>query len=159
MRWRVALAIAAQMLTEAFVLSLAGASIGLLVAAGASAAWRSAAAALPRMDEITIDWRILLYTLVSALLVALFCELFPAIRAARGRMSGALNEEGRTQVSSRHSLQWLLVGAQVALSVMLLAGAGLLVRSVQELSRVDAGFDVSRVLSFRVSGNFAETTA
>jgi putative ABC transport system permease protein len=68
-----------------------------------------------------------------------------------------LNEAGRTQVSGRHALQWLFVGAQVALSVVLLAAAGLLARSVHELSRVDFGFDPSRVLTFRVSGSFAET--
>lgn len=151
------LAVAVQLLIETFVLSLAGASIGLLIAAGASAVLRSAAANLPRVDEITIDWRILLYTIVSAVLVALFCGMLPALRAARGRVAGEIREGGRTQVSTRHSLQWLLVGAQVALSVTLLAGAGLLVRSVQELSRVDAGFDLSRVLTFRVSGNFGET--
>jgi putative ABC transport system permease protein len=72
-------------------------------------------------------------------------------------MAGALNEAGRTQVCGRNSLQWLFVGAQVALSVVLLAAAGLLVRSLHELSRVDLGFDASRVLTFRVSGSFAET--
>src|SRR5690606_13971176 len=59
--------------------------------------------------------------------------------------------------SARNSLQWLLVGAQVALSVTLLAGAGLLVRSFHELSRVDPGFDTENVLTFRVSGSWGET--
>ena len=82
---------------------------------------------------------------------------FPRSATAREDAAGALNEAGRTQVSTRNSLQWLLVGAQVALSVTLLAAAGLLVRSFQELSRVDPGFEPSRVLTFRVSGNWAET--
>jgi putative ABC transport system permease protein len=109
---------------------------------------------LPRMDEITLDGRILLYTLISAITVTLLCGALPAIRTAREDAAGALKE--RTQVSTRNSLQWLLVGAQVALSVTLLAAAGLLVRSFHELSRVDAGFDPTRVLTFRVSGTFAE---
>jgi predicted permease len=150
-------ALAAQMLTETGVLALAGSAVGLLVAVAASAAFRSGGVDLPRMDEITLDRRILLYTLAMAVTVTFVCGLLPAIRTARGGLAGASNEAGRTQVSTRNSLQWLLVGTQVALSVTLLAGAGLLVRSFQELSRVDPGFDPSRVLTFHVSGNWAET--
>ena len=150
-------ALAAQMLTETGVLALAGSGVGLLVALAAAAAFRSAAVDLPRMDEIALDGRILLYTLAMAVTVTFVCGLLPAIRTARGGLAGASNEAGRTQVSARNSLQWLLVGTQVALSVTLLAGAGLLVRSFQELSRVNPGFEPSRVLTFHVSGNWAET--
>lgn len=149
--------VAAQMLTETGMLALAGSAVGLLVALGASAAFRSVAVDLPRMDEIALDWRILLYTLALAATVTILCGLLPAIRTARGSLAGASNEAGRSQVSTRNALQWLLVGTQVALSVTLLAGAGLLVRSFQELSRVNPGFDPSRVLTFRVSGNWGET--
>ena len=151
------LAIAGQMFVEVLVLSVVGASMGLLFAAWATAALRAAAAGLPRIDEVTIDGRILLYTLVSAVVVALFCGTLPALRSGRADVTAALSDGKRTQVSARTSLQWLLVGAQVALSVMLLAGAGLLLRSFQQLSRVDAGFSVNRMLSFRISGNFGET--
>lgn len=150
------LTVAGQLLTETFVLALAGGTLGLLVAAGASRALRAAAADLPRIEEIAIDGRILLYTLASTLVVALLCGLLPAVRTARGT-SSALGDAGRTQVSGRNALQWLLVGAQVALSVTLLASAGLLVRSFHELSRVDSGFDAEHVLSFRVSGSWGET--
>jgi predicted permease len=150
-------AVAAQMLTETAVLAMIGGAIGLLVAAGASAAFRSAAADLPRIDEIALDGRILLYTLVSTMTVALVCGLLPAIRVGRGRLAGATNNATRTQVSRRNSVHWLLVGTQVALSVTLLAGAGLLVRSFQELSRVNPGFEPSRVLTFHVSGTWNET--
>jgi predicted permease len=150
-------ALAAQMLIETGVLSLGGSAVGLLVAVAGSAALRAAAIDLPRADEIAVDGPILLYTLAIALTVTFVCGLLPALRAARGRVAGAANEAGRAQVSIRTSLQWLLVGTQMALSVTLLAGAGLLVRSVQELSRVDPGFDPSRVLTFHVSGNWAET--
>jgi putative ABC transport system permease protein len=150
-------AVAAQMLTETGVLALAGAGLGLLAAAGAAAAFRSTATDLPRMDEIAIDATVLLYTLATAVTVTVLCGSLPAIRTARDGLRGMSNEPGRVQVSARNSLQWVLVGAQVALSVTLLAGAGLLVRSFHELSRVDPGFEPTRVLTFRLSGNWAET--
>ena len=149
-------AVAAQMLTETAVLVLAGSAIGLLIATTATAAFRSVAADLPRIDEIALDGRILLYTLTSSVVVALLCGVLPAIRTARGDMAGELNEAGRTHVSTRNSSQWVLVGAQVALSVTLLTAAGLFVRSFYELSRVDPGFEPSRVLTFRMSGTWAE---
>ena len=147
--------VAMQLLVETLMLSIAGAGAGLLIAGAAVSGLRSAAATLPRIDEIAVDWVVVLYTLAVAVAVAALCGLLPAIRAGRNTL--AVNDSTRTQVSSRHSLQWLLVGTQVAMSVVLLAGAGLLVRSIQELSRIDAGFDPSRVLTFRISGHYGET--
>jgi predicted permease len=144
-----------QLLVETLVLSIAGAAAGLLIARVAVAGLRSAAAMLPRSEEIAVDWMVAVYTLAVAVIVTALCGLLPAVRA--GRDTAPLTENTRTQVSTRHSLQWLLVGTQVAMSVVLLAGAGLLVRSFQELSRVDAGFDPSHVLTFRISGNYGET--
>src|SRR5207244_2384399 len=66
-------------------------------------------------------------------------------------------QSSRTQVTTRNPLQWLLVGVQVALAVTLLAGAGLLLRSFQELGRVSPGFDASHVLTFHISASYAET--
>ncbi len=151
------LAVIVQLVIETSILAFAGAALGLLVAAASVAGLRAAAADLPRVEEIAIDRRILLYTLVSAILVALFSGIVPAVRSARASAASALNETGRTQVTGRSLLQWLYVGAQVALSVVLLTAAGLLVRSFHELSRVDLGFDPARVLTFRMSGSFAET--
>jgi putative ABC transport system permease protein len=125
-------AVAAQMLTEAAVLAAAGAAAGLLLAYAAAGALRAAAADLPRIEDMAIDGRVLLYTLVCTTSVALLCGLLPAIRTS-GLMGR--RDDGRVQVSSRSPLQWVLVGAQVALAVTLLAGAGLLLRSVHELSR------------------------
>ena len=147
--------VAMQLLVETLVLSIAGAGAGLLIALAAVTGLRSAAATLPRIDEIAVDWVVVLYTLAVAVAVTALCGLLPALRA--GRDTVALSDSTRTQVSSRHSLQWLLVGTQVAMSVVLLAGAGLLVRSIQELSRIDAGFDPSHVLTFRISGDYGET--
>jgi predicted permease len=150
--------IAMQLLVETLLLSIAGASVGLLVATGAARGLRSVAAELPRMDEVAVDWIVGLYTLAIAVLVGVLCGVLPALRAGCENVSRALSDGSRTQVSSsRHWLQWFLVGAQVAMSVVLLSAAGLLVRSLQELSRIDAGFESSHVLTFRVSGNYSET--
>jgi putative ABC transport system permease protein len=150
------LAVAMQVLVETIMLALAGAAVGLLVASGATAALRSMDAALPRIEEITVNRTILLYTFASALVAALLCGLLPAIRAARHGLGGTLSEGSRGQVSRRGTVQWILVGAQVALSVTLLTGAGLLLRSFQELWQVDPGFQPERVLTFRISGSWAD---
>jgi putative ABC transport system permease protein len=150
-------AIVMQLLTEAFVLALSGAALGLVVARGAAKAFRALAADLPRVDEIRLDWRIVLYSLACSVVVTLLCGLFPAIRGTRGGISGSLAQASRTQVSGRNPLQWLLVGVQVALAVTLLAGAGLLLRSFQALGRVSPGFDSSHILTLHVSGSWGET--
>ena len=146
--------IRSMILVETAVLAAVGALLGLVVAVAASAALRRIAPNFPRIEELSLDGGVLLYTLAAIVAVTLACGLVPAIRASRAGLSGALSDARRSQVSSRHSLQWLFVGIQVALSVVLLAGAGLLIRSFQELSRVDPGFDSSRVLSFRIGGTF-----
>ena len=144
----------AQLLTESAVLAFAGAAGGLLVAAGASAAFRLLAPDIPRLEDAVINTRTLLYTTASMVIVALLCGLMPALRSTRG--TAALAGSGRTQVSAGHSLQWLLVGVQMTLAVTLLTDAGLLVRSFDKLLHVDPGFDASHVLTFRVSATFGE---
>ena len=144
-------AIARQTLAEAGVLACVGAVAGVLLAAGAAGVFRALAADLPRLDEIALDARILLYTAACAVIVALLCGLVPAVRGVRS--GDSVSREGRTQVSGRHGMQWSLVGVQVALSVTLLAGAGLLLRSFDALSRVDTGFEPERVLALRVSAS------
>src|SRR6266566_3121097 len=149
--------IVTQLLTEVFVLSLAGAALGLLVANAASKVFRTLAADLPRIEEIRLNWRIVLYSLVCSVLATIVCGLFPAIRGTRRNVSSSLTPASRTQVSTRNPLQWLLVGVQVALAVTLLAGAGLLLRSFQELGRVSPGFDPRQVLTFHISASYGET--
>src|SRR5262249_12499400 len=77
------------------------------------------------------------------------------LRGTRGRL--ALANDGRTQVSGKSPAQWILVGAQVALAVILLVGAGLLQRSLQELARVSPGFDPGHVLTLQISESYGET--
>jgi putative ABC transport system permease protein len=148
--------VATQVLIEAAILAFAGTILGLLIGVGGSAVFRQLAPELPRIDEITLNIRILIYTLASMGIVTFLCGVFPAIRSTRTSLTGTLAEASRNQVAGRQRLQWLLVGMEVALSVTLLAAAGLLLRSFQELSRVNPGFQPGRVLAFRVSGSFAD---
>jgi putative ABC transport system permease protein len=147
----------AQLLTETFVLALIGAVLGLFLAAGASEVFRSLAASLPRVDEIHLDARIVLYSLACSVVVTFLCGLIPAIRGTRRELTGSLAQTSRSQVSARNPLQWLLVGVQVALAVTLLSGAALLLRSFQALGRVSPGFDPSHVLTLHISANWGET--
>jgi putative ABC transport system permease protein len=150
-------ALVTQLLTETFVMALIGAALGLVVAGGASNVFRSLAGNLPRVEEIRLDGRIVVYSLVSSVFATLLCGLFPAIRGTRTNLSSSLAQASRTQVSGRNPVQWLLVGVQVALAVTLLAGAGLLLRSFQELGRVSPGFEASHVLTFNISASWGET--
>jgi putative ABC transport system permease protein len=150
-------ALIAQLLTETFLLALIGSVLGLFLASAASDIFRSLAGQLPRVEEIHLDSRIVLYSLACSVVVTLLCGLFPAIRGTRRSLSGSLAQSSRSQVSGRNPLQWLLVGIQVALAVTLLAGAGLLLRSFQQLGRVTPGFDAAHMLTFQLSMNYGET--
>jgi predicted permease len=150
--------VAAQQLVEVFVLALLGAALGLLVATGASSVFRSLAHALPRVDEIALNWRIAAYCLVCAVATTLLSGMIPALRSTRRGLSQTLAQAaGRSTVSGRHPLQLALVAAQIAFAVTLLSGAGLLLRSFQELGRVYPGFDPGHVLTFHISASWAET--
>ena len=150
-------AIVMQLLTEVFLLAFFGAALGLFVAAGASRVFRTLAADLPRVEEIRLDWRIALYALACSIVATLLCGAVPAMRGSSRTLSASLAQASRTQVGGRNRLQWLLVGTQVAMAVMLLAGAGLLLRSFRALGQVSPGFDASRILTFRISGSYGET--
>jgi putative ABC transport system permease protein len=148
------LAIAGQALAEMAVLAVAGGALGLLVAGAASRAFQLLVPELPRVQQIGVDARVVAYTIASTAVVALLCGLLPAIRSTR--VSSGLVRAGRTQVSERQSLQWLLVGVQVTLAVTLLAGSGLLLRSFDALSRVDPGFEPEGVLAFHVTARYGD---
>ena len=149
--------VAAQLLVEVLMLALAGAVLGLLVATGASAVFRTLARDLPRIDEISLNWKIVAYSLACAIATTLLCGIFPAIPGTRRNLADSLAHAGRSQVSRRNPLHLVLVGVQVAFAVTLLAGAGLLLRSFQELGRVSPGFDPRHVLTFHVSIGWGET--
>ena len=151
------ISVAAQLLTEVLVLALVGAALGLGLAAFASRVFTVLAKDLPRVEEIGLDWKIVAYSLICAVGCTLACGLVPAILGTRRSLAGSLASSGRSQVSGRHSVQFVLVGVQVALAVILLAGAGLLLRSFQELGRVSGGFDPEHVLTLHISASWGET--
>ncbi|MGE5101773.1 MAG: ADOP family duplicated permease [Deltaproteobacteria bacterium] len=139
-------------ITECAVLAAAAAALGL---AAAIAAIRSLVSAgppgIPRLSEVTIDSRTVLFTLGLAALVALACSAIPSLRIGRGSL--ALREGGRSGTTG-HAQQRLrsgLVAAQIALALIVLAGSGLLMRTFQRLHAVQPGFDAQRVSTFWVS--------
>ena len=151
--------IIAQRMTEAFVLSLAGGALGLVLAASVARVFSTLAANVPRIQEMHLDWRLGGYTLVCSVAATVLCGLLPAFTATRGDMRVALAAAGRSQTSGHTRTRWGLVGMQVALAVTLLSGAGLLVRSFQELGRVTPGFEPSRILAMNISLSWAEADA
>jgi putative ABC transport system permease protein len=148
-------AVAVELLVEAAVLVAAGAAAGVFVAVAAGAAFAKLAPHLARVDEIGIDAHLLAYTLALTAPVVALCGLLSAPRGARD--TNVLPRAGHGQIRGNQALQWGFVGAQVALSVTLLVGAGLLLRSLDALGRVDPGFDASHVLTFRMTASWNET--
>jgi predicted permease len=141
-----------QLLTESVALSLIGGLLGFVIAIAVTRFLRIAATeTLPRISEIGVDRRVLLFSFVVSLLTGIFFGLAPALRAARIDLNSALKEGGRGFAGGRHRLRDGLVVVQVALSLLLLIGAGLLVRTYQHIHNANPGFNVKNVLSFRVS--------
>jgi len=142
-----------QMLTEATLLALCGSALGVLIAHW-SLAWVHAFGpkSIPRLAEVNIDWRVLVFTLAAALLSGVIFGLAPAVRLARMNLADALKQAGRgaigTAFGRSHRGRRLLVAGELALSVMLLVGASLLIRSLANLQNVDPGFKPQGVLSF-----------
>jgi predicted permease len=142
--------LAVQSLTEACLLSLAGAALGLLLAVWAVEAFRSLGPAnIPRLQEAGLDLRVLLFTLVLSLGTVLLFGFVPALLSSRTNLNDTLKDfSSRSTVDrSRRRLRDLLIIGEVALALILLAGAGLLIRSFRELLSVDLGFDPNQVLA------------
>jgi putative ABC transport system permease protein len=147
-----------QLLTESVLLSLVGGALGLLVGiVGIRALLAVNTAGLPRVGEngsvVDVDWRVLVFTLLVSVGTGILFGLIPALHASRGDLSGALKESsGRTGTGFRQNrTRSVLVVAEVALALVLLVGAALLVRTAVALGTVNPGFDVTRVLTMRMS--------
>jgi predicted permease len=148
--WR----IARHLLTESLLLALLSGIAGLLIALwGLSAIKYYGAEQLPRLDEVQIDARVLLFTLAVSIFTTILFSLLPVFKAARPDVNEVLKAGAKTATSGG-SLRWwrdLLVVAEVALGVVLLIGAGLMMRSFSSLINVDPGFDPKNVLMGRIS--------
>jgi predicted permease len=142
-----------QLLTESVLLSLLGGALGLLVAVvGLRVLLRFGPETLPRLNEIGLDARVLGFTFLVSFVTGVLFGLAPALRASRVDLNGVLKDSGRSSTNSaHHRARNLFVIVEVALSLVLLIGAGLLVRSYGHIQTASPGFDPKNVLSFRLS--------
>ena len=143
-----------QFLTENLVLATAGASIGLLLGYfGTRALVAISPPDIPRIEAVTMDGRVVLFLVAIGALTSVIFGLVPAIRASAVDLADTLKQGGRgsSDGSRKNKLRSFLVASEFALALMLLVGAGLMVRSFYALQAVDAGFDPHHVLSMVVS--------
>ena len=146
-----------QLLTESVLLSMAGGGLGLLLAWGGVHGFVAFSPGnIPRLSELTVDWEILTYSLLLTFATGLLFGLAPALKSSRPELSSALKEGSRTggggfSLLRRHRLRNLLVIGEVAMALVLLVGAGLMVRSFAALLSEDTGFEADRVLTMQIS--------
>jgi predicted permease len=141
-----------QLLTESALLAALGGALGLALAfGGTKAVLTLLPAALPRAADVAIDAHVLLFTLGTSLFAGLLFGLAPALKSSRTDLQEVLKQSGRGSSGARHRLQHVFVAAEVALALVLLVGAGLMLRSLQALWRVDPGFNPGHAITFTLS--------
>src|SRR5262245_8556231 len=141
-----------QLLTESLLLAVVGGALGLLLAEwGVKLILALGASILPRISEFSIDNRALVFTTAASVLTGIVFGLAPALQASRADAQESLKETARSATRGRHRLRQVLIVTEVALTLALLIGAGLLIRSFYHLQQVNPGFVDENVLSFRVS--------
>ena len=153
--WR----LARQLVIESLLLSVVGALFGVLLAVGGTRLLIALAPAnLPRLDSIGVDLTVLGFATLAAVAAAALFGILPAIRASKPQLADVLRASGRSPgLGGGRRLTGGVVVAEVALSFVLLVGAGLMVRSFIELSRVSPGFDPRGVLTFQVGGRAGQS--
>lgn len=140
---------------EVFLIAAAGVGLGCLLAAWLVALLARAFDTLPRSAAIQLDWRALAFAAFGGSLAVVLCGLLPAIQATRSHVSWVLSLGGRG-ASGQHKWQSSLVAGQIAVTVLLLASAGLMLRSYHNLSHVDLGFDPDHAVTFHVGAGWSE---
>lgn len=145
-----------QLLTESIVLALLGGAVGLILAQqGIDFLLYLRPDSLPRQDDIVLNGTVEAFAFAVSLISGILFGLAPALHAARSDVNSVLKESGRSltaDVGGRHIRAALVVG-QVALSLVLLIGAGLMIRTFANMRRVNLGFDPTNLLTFRVEAN------
>jgi predicted permease len=148
-----------QVLTESILLSIAGGALGVGVAAMAlRLLLRAIPGILPRAESIGLNWPVLGFALLIAIAVGILFGFVPAWRSSRADVQAALQSASRGASSGNHRLLGHFVTLQVALTLLLLAGSGMLLRSIQHLWQVNPGFDTQHVISFKVGLSPSLTT-
>ncbi|MGH9888414.1 MAG: FtsX-like permease family protein, partial [bacterium] len=152
-----------QLLTESLLLALVGGAVGMIVAElGVRALVALSPPGLPRSSAIHIDAKVLAFGLVLTTLVGVIVGLAPAFHAAGNDLNEGIQRGSRRTVGSHRATRGALVVAEVALAFVLLASAGLLLRSLERLFAVEPGFDSSQLVTMQVqaaSGRYNDTTA
>ncbi len=146
----------ATVMREVLLISGAGAAGGAALAASLIGIVTRHFAELPRIAEIGFDWRVLVFAAAASLFAAMIFGIVPAIHATRADLAPVLAESSRSVSGERRRLQQGLVVAQLAVTVVLLASAGLLLRSYRNLTQVDAGFSTENVITFHVGAAWDE---
>jgi putative ABC transport system permease protein len=141
-----------QLLTEAVVLGTGGAILGVAIAFGATRVLVAAQPGdIPRVEDVAVNGAVLIFTFAIAIATGLAFGILPALQFSGARMQSALRETTRGGVSiGGQRMRSALVVAEIALAVVLLVGAGLLIRSFVRMTRVSPGFDAEQAVSFRV---------
>ena len=140
-----------QLLVESMLLAVAGGAAGFRLArATLTSAGALLASQVPRADEIAVDGRVLLFALAASLVTGIIAGTIPALRAGRTDLNDALKEGGRSDGAVGVRTRRALIVCEVALSVVLLMGAGVMLRTLSALRNVDTGYDPRNVLTFRV---------
>jgi len=141
-----------QLLTESIVLAGLGGMLGLLLAVwGTRAVLGTLPGALPRASKVSLDTRVLLFTLGLSLFAGIVFGLAPALKTSRVDLQEILKGSGRGSSGARHRLQRVFVAVEVAMALILLVGAGLMVRSLAALWSVNPGFNPSHAITFSLS--------
>ena len=141
-----------QLLTESVVIALGAGLLGVLVAVWSARTLAALHPAfLPRSQDVTVDWHVLLFTLGLAMATGIVFGLAPGLIVVGGNLSEALKEGGRSAAGGRGRVRQMLVVAEVALAFLLLFSAGLFVRSFERLTAVEPGFRTGGTLAFDVS--------
>jgi predicted permease len=147
-----------QLLTESVLLSLLGAGLGLLIAIlGVKSVLAAASENLPRSENIGVNAPVLFFTLGASIAVGILFGLAPALKVWNSDPQVCLKEGGRGSTGAHHRAQSGLVIVQMALTLVLLVGAGLLFRTIQHLWDVNPGFDTQNVITFKVGVSHSHT--